>query len=334
MDDSALMEDIEKCSEHVQHHRLQQKAKGWKFPVVLLRATVASYRWERCVLYQKMLMLPICPKRGIVAGSSAATPELKLFLADLVHEIRSVHAQVSISIYVDDVNLEAIERSEMRAAENLVEAGIDFVAGVQLEGLETTDDKTPVVATTDTLATRVAKGLGCPRAASTSTCSLGVDFSAGRQLGIQKSGRSIRCKRLTTAKKRMKRVRQVLFKKRRVARVFRTGVMPALQHGNAVTGCSAGSLCWARGVAARCCLGGGQGGNQEITFGLSPEKDPGRKLVLGPLACYAKEVWEATDVLQHRPRTIPHLRRWAQSALDRWSLAADRRNGPIRAVLR
>eukprot|EP00959_Pyramimonas_sp_CCMP1952_P068007 1419375-Pyramimonas_sp.AAC.1 len=49
-----------------------------EFPVEALRLSMSTHAWERLLKYDQILMGPLCPGRGIVAGSSKATFEAML----------------------------------------------------------------------------------------------------------------------------------------------------------------------------------------------------------------------------------------------------------------
>eukprot|EP00973_Karenia_brevis_P055240 7681296-Karenia_brevis.AAC.1 len=74
------MYDLAKCYEHLCHARLWTEGCATKFPLTLLRITLRSYRWGRRITLGKLLAAPAYALRGIVAGCTSATSELKAFM--------------------------------------------------------------------------------------------------------------------------------------------------------------------------------------------------------------------------------------------------------------
>ncbi len=89
-----------------------------------MKLSLAAYRLPRSIgkdgCYSRLLVAVL----GITAGSGSATRELKLLLIDIIREIDTRWPMVVITLFVDDLNLEAIHASK-RAAAVMVAAATD-----------------------------------------------------------------------------------------------------------------------------------------------------------------------------------------------------------------
>ena len=73
-----------KAFERVCHISLLNQAKQWRYPLWLLRLTIAAYRLGRRISINGVVSALVTAFRGITAGSVTATTELRLLLLDLI----------------------------------------------------------------------------------------------------------------------------------------------------------------------------------------------------------------------------------------------------------
>ena len=94
--------------------------------------------------------------RGIVAGSSFATAELRLLLQTPVLDMGKRFPRVHLSLYVDDATLERSDRSHLHMVADLTAANDHFVHVLQEDfALEVSSSKSVVLRSAESSAARV-----------------------------------------------------------------------------------------------------------------------------------------------------------------------------------
>jgi hypothetical protein len=77
---AASLIDLVKAFERVSHTGLRDAAVRWGYPLWALRLSIAAYRLNRRVSINGILSRVVVACRGITAGSTFATTELRLLL--------------------------------------------------------------------------------------------------------------------------------------------------------------------------------------------------------------------------------------------------------------
>lgn len=72
-------------------------------PMSLLRLSIARYKWGRIWVVSRTYARPLYGKRGIIAGATSATYEIKLHMYRTVGRQKEVHPHIDILINVDDI---------------------------------------------------------------------------------------------------------------------------------------------------------------------------------------------------------------------------------------
>ncbi len=107
--------DLVKAFEKVQHFRVKAAAKKHGYDLTILRLTFSAYRMGRVVGVDGVMSRIIVAMCGITAGSGTATTELRVLLLDIVDQTYALWATVSLTVFVDDMSVEASgHRSEVR----------------------------------------------------------------------------------------------------------------------------------------------------------------------------------------------------------------------------
>ena len=181
----ALLWDIKKCYEHVRHNLLWEEARFLAFPLVVIRCSLAAYSWPRVLLLECAAAAPLFPRRGIVAGSFAATSELKCYMYRAIAEYCIVFPPPAyhLSIHVDDSGLDITRPNDEACFCDAIEAAEPLISLFEDRLLlPLAVAKATVCASTDSLAVRVARALGpYGGSASYSVRNLGILVSAGKR---------------------------------------------------------------------------------------------------------------------------------------------------------
>ena len=292
--------DLKKCYDMVDHHQLVKAALRHGYPLFLLRLSICSYRADRRIVYKGMVSRVMRAQRGILAGNCFATTELRLILLSIVQQHQIHHPSVSLSVFIDDLSLDATASSSRAVVDKLSDAAFDLAIQLEQDALlPIARDKSAVLSNslvTANLLRRTLRDLGGPPL--TSVRSLGFDFFAAAPKrprfavrALRKLDQAKRCKRLLALKGGSKKV---------AAQVFCCGILPSILFDAPVYGLFDRSLVSVRrstashlGIAGRKC-------NIDLAFSFMPKKDP--EILTGAQVVhqYVKEVWNASLPLEFR----------------------------------
>ena len=113
--------DISKAFDRVPHEKLIDQATQLGYPLVLLRLSLLSYKFQRMfVTNGSSASDPVFPQRGIGPGSSFATLELAVLLIESLMLIQQQTPSCTLSVHVDDFALQASGANEPEARHNMV----------------------------------------------------------------------------------------------------------------------------------------------------------------------------------------------------------------------
>eukprot|EP00973_Karenia_brevis_P051391 7137660-Karenia_brevis.AAC.1 len=167
---------------------------------------------------------------------------------------------------------------------------------------------------------------------------LGIDCTCGKKLldNSRRYGPSVRQRRFSSLRKRVKRAEIVLKQKKRVAKIWLAGLMPSMKYGCNSWAVNRNILRWTRAKASTLTIGGGKHGHQATTFALSPEMDPARDFFAAPIIRYAREVWDASDAETCKQKTLRmgFLHKHMHAILGKWKQGDKAIRGPLSSVLK
>ena len=174
---ACLLWDLLKCYELVGHNFLQIAAMKYQYPVAILRVCIALYRAPRRILLNGLVSRPITPTRGILAGVSTATSELRLVLLDMVKGHVQSHPCVALNVFVDNIVLDSTSDSRTDVVENIKAAADDLLVELTRINLTVAKQKAAVISNCCSTASslrRLLGDLGGPKLSIIR--SLGIDF--------------------------------------------------------------------------------------------------------------------------------------------------------------
>ena len=94
--------DLVEAFERIPLDHLVVHARRWGYNLRLLRLSLAAYRLSRRIGVDGMYSNSVIATRGITAGSTFATVELRVLLMSVVVESRKLWPELSIKLYIDD----------------------------------------------------------------------------------------------------------------------------------------------------------------------------------------------------------------------------------------
>ena len=231
--------------------------------------------------------------RGIVAGSSFATTELRLLLLTVTQSMQKCWPRINLSLFVDDATLEVEDDQPTMAAAELAAATDWLVDAFQTDlKLEVSPSKSVVIASMLGLAKTTARISRCQALrAQTHGKLLGVDSCGGRR------------RRVTVLKHRLKNFKQ---HKRRYHRLRGAGVdvrrvvaataSPQLTYGAEVTGIADTHLQHLRTSTAAAMAAATAGKSSDAVLYLADASgstlaDPAYFAHILPIATWANAIW-------------------------------------------
>ena len=288
------MLDLVKAFERVPHHWLVRQSERYRYPMAILRLSIAAYRLSRCITIEGVCSVLLQATRGITAGAVHATIELRLLLIQWLDETVSLYRHIVVTVYVDDTSFEA-SGSERIVCSSVVGAVRHFTQSLIEVGMEFSHTKNVILASSRGMACGIACRLrGLKFKVVGNAKSLGGAISSGRTRNA-----ALLAKRLSDFK-----VRQPRFQKlrrwigaRKTAAVLRSGGTAALVYGQANTGVSDTTLQAQRAAVAAASVPGGSG-ELDIALLLADgsmrgKADPAFAAHEAPIGKWAEALWEA-----------------------------------------
>ena len=286
--------DLVKAFETVPHQELIDAAERLGYPTMLLRLSLAAYRFQRAVGIDGVFGKLAQATRGIIAGSGFATTELRIILTELMQELHAKFAPtVSAKLYVDDLSLagsgpkrECIATSAM-ALKHAVGYFEDKL------GMEVSIKKSACLAshlsvsrlTLKKAATKVATAVKFSKM-------LGVGFVGGRRRSTK-----VFQQRLKQVKSRTPRYHSLRRAGANVAGMARAAATPAITYGVDVFGLADSPLQAARSTVAHMGAPPGAGKSVDLVLhlldGPSGTMDPMFDASLLGLRHWAYAWWES-----------------------------------------
>ncbi len=293
-DDQAAIvaEDLAAFFETIDRERLMNEATAMGYPPALLRGAMAAYSSARMLTLQGRVAREVHPTEGVIAGCSLAMSLVKLFyVRELDQLVSRLPPTVTIDIHVDDVTLAGMGPPS-RVIKDIARAHADLRRAIDRLGCKCAPDKTAVTATTPRLASAVASAVGAKEAAASTSVLLGIDATAGgkrsRLRARTKKGERLRA--AMARKLRLKSLHRAIGS--RAAKVFRTGLLPAVAYDAPIWGVSDAEATRLRRMASVALSPKGKGRSAamvQLWHGM-----PTAEAEIAPVVQYSKMIWKAT----------------------------------------
>jgi len=175
--------DLVKAFETVPHHVLAAAAAAKGYPIIILRLSLAAYRFPRTIGIDGVYSRIIRATRGITAGAGTATSELRVLLLEMMIELNDRWAlTLTVKLYVDDLTLAACGATE-RIVKLMVEA-LDFVVDwlEKILLMQVSAKKSQVPASKPSIAVAIEQAVASGKVSATSYAKLlGTDAVGGNR---------------------------------------------------------------------------------------------------------------------------------------------------------
>ena len=191
---AALMMDVKKYFDHVDHEDLVREAKETAFPLRLLKCLCAVYAGPRIIQVGMAASQPIDPDGTVLPGCSNAMTVTKLLVVQLIAAVRKTWPSVRIWNVVDDYSLLVTGTAKM-AGRMLAGAANQLVAGLVARKLPLAPTKTFLLASSEETADAARKVLAIPATTVKSAVVLGADVTMGKRSTKKRNERTEEGKR-------------------------------------------------------------------------------------------------------------------------------------------
>ncbi len=292
---AAILTDLEKFYEHLDHDLLIERARKHGFPTPLVRLAVAAYGGPRMIRMKEFVAEELHAERGVIAGCSLATTLTRVYTIDAYDELTLRCPAVRLDNYIDD-NVLSAEGAPGEVAENLGQAAaaLSEIVETQLQ-CRIARRKTKIIAADEKVGKRIqgmaARAIGGDIAASAPN--LGTDYAAGksrRRHGPQRTAAA----RLRQGLKRRGRLAKLAkaIGTRQATKVFVTGTLAGMTYGAEVHGITDAELAKIHRLAATTMRPTARGRSLHVL--MAAYGAPTWRAGVGPIQQYVRAVWRAT----------------------------------------
>ena len=289
----AGLPDLVKAFERVPHDLLVRQARKHGYALWLLRLTLAAYQLARATGITRTFSKIIRATRGITAGSTFATGELRVLLITSFDRARRYFPRCNLSVYVDDVGAELAATRKL-IMEELVPLVLFLAEEFTRLRLEVSPTKNMCLASTAELGRALAEAWVSVHATFvTRARSLGAGLGAGTRRNV-----TVLEKRFNGFRQWISRFRMLKRSGVDIARLIRTGGAAALTYDEAITGVAPNLLLRQRRAVAATVTATAGGGDLDLILmvadgGKWGRADPAFEAHIAPIGQWAQAVWHA-----------------------------------------
>ena len=301
----SILWDMSDYYEHIPRPLLRDRGDISAFPAHIMDLSISMYGATR-ILTLEILAKPMGgPGRGVIAGCTAATYHVQSFAAPPLDSFRKVHIHIDLNLHVDDLIMHEGAVSEDIVAQDLALAAADMRLVVANElKCKISVPKAAMAASSAKLLKRLGRALGdLGHYKQASAENLGIDFAGGRtRRSYLRKSRAF--KRFAAVKARLGRVKRFgKAAKATAAKVFNTGLHPALSYGAEVQGSDNTQVRDFQSIQLSSVGMFGKGKSRTIALALVDDRawEP----ACAPIIMWAKLVWVAATCFgaQDYPRS-------------------------------
>ena len=301
--------DLVKAFEKLPHHLIIAAAIKHGYDLWVIRLSLAAYRMPRTVGIDgafSRIVIAVC---GITAGSGFATSELRLLMIDVVSSVARAWPIVEITLYVDDITLEAMHHSTT-VVQCVVAGATDHVISHLQDdyGLEVSEKKSLTVGGKLSIAAGIAAISRARKlTAHRATKLLGAPSGGGRRRSTQ----TLKV-RMSAFSKRIPRIQRLRWHGVNTVRVTRASGTPMLTYGVDVAGMSSAHLLNARRMIARAIAPVGGGKSADLVLYTADAAggtlDPAFDAHVQPLQSWSLACWQKWQPLESMRKVMRHAR--------------------------
>ena len=287
---SAVLLDLVKAFELVDHRELALAAKKHGFSLKILRLSLAAYRIARTLGIEEVYSGTVVANCGITAGSGFATTELRVLLTDLLYDLRRLWP-ASLKLYVDDLTIAA--KGEPTYVASVLTQATDYaVTAFTKLGLKVSKSKSNAVASTAALRRTVViktrtKALRPVKHAKL----LGVGLIGGKRRTVK-----IQAKRIDAFASKIRRIQAIRRQGVSAVQYVQAAGVPAMMYGVECSGIADSKLKQTVSLAAAAITPPTRGKNARLSLhAVAPvctSADPSYAAHVMPIKSWATAYWE------------------------------------------
>ncbi len=313
----AIMWDLSNYYEFVSREALWERAVSVKFPLTLLTLIFSQYQSKRLVTLDSMVVEGGYPRSGLCAGCCFATFLVQVYTIEALRQFQSKHIETPLTMFIDDLLLMCVARTEELFLSRLVEAAAALAVMIEFDlHCKIALHKSAVVASTPELQKKLHQTLGIygGKLVEGAAANLGIDFFCG-QSRLKKTASRLLQQRSQKLKKRVGKIMSVKEAGLNTLKLWTTGLQSYGFHGADIMGLTDKELFDAQTLMLR--VVASKSPTMSRTMSLLLVEDPTYKLGMGPLLQWHSIVWKSATQQGHNLPSMPALRAMAATILEK-----------------
>ncbi len=326
---ACFMWDLSNFYEHVPRDRLWELGQTQGYRTPLLAVTLNQYAAKRIVSFNGLAKDTKYPSKGIAAGLGVATYLVQILALPSLQSFRVRFPLVWLTIFIDDLLVQAGHRREARVVSFLSEAGAGLADIIETDWeSRVAAHKSVIVGSSDSLCKSLQTAFGAKAGqAQTAASNLGV----GTTMGKRRTARAVptfrgRLAKLRRRGRRLRALKEAAPEPLSMTTVFKTGLPAFGYFGPEVVGMDDSGLGQAQHHFLSLCGCPSQSKNKHLSLCLLT--DPLWRQGVAPILAWATIVWKAaTDRALFAIWPLP----WLGKRRPRSSRASPRDGGRFEA---
>jgi len=292
---ASLLWDLREYYESIDRKDLAERGKRAEFPEAITRASSQMYAASRVVSFNGSFSFVGFALQGVVAGCTFATTHIQYYTGEDLDEHTKAHPHVLLQVFIDDYLQQCIHKSHCFIVETLFRSAKALLNIIEEKfGCTVHTGKAEVIASTAALQHKIMKKMGPLAGRGVGFAhNLGITMSAGRARGTFWK-HTKQAARAATGKKRTRRGNR--FKRAAggaAAKLYRTGVHPAMVYGAEVYGLSDKEDFTLRSLHTSAAMG--VSGGMSVCTATALLDSTSWRGTAAPLLQWAGEVWRASN---------------------------------------
>ncbi len=292
---ACFMWDLSNYYEHVPRDTLWDHGQILGFNAGLLAVILNQYSSQRVVAYNGVAQNTYFPSRGLAAGCGFATFLVQVLAIPALDKFQALHPQVWITMFIDDLLVQARHRLPAQVVSRLTEAGAALHDIITNEWeCKVAQQKSVLLASSRSLSDDLRKAFGHHAGkVQESATNLGVDTWMGkRRRPSTLKTLSGRFDKLRRRGRKLRALKEASSEPLHMVTLYKTGLQSFGFFGSEVVGMTDQELHRAQHHYLTLCGCPGQAKSKHLSLCLL--SDPSWRQAVGPILVWASIVWKAS----------------------------------------
>ena len=287
---AAVLFDLQKAYDTVDHRYLMEQACRYGFSLKLLKYLLAVYQAPRMITIRQVATAPVrVIGKSLMPGDSFADLLMYLTLIKVTDEMAANFPSINLAMLADDTQFLVCGKAG-QVGRTAAVASRTYVRKLEECCLLTVSTKKlSLICSQASTSKEIENSFGRLKgAAKTSDKMLGVDYSAARRVR-----RPIQAKRINESRPTAGRIRRLRKAKLKTSRFVKTALLPKMLYGVPIVGMSKAAVQKARRLVHGALIKKHQARSATVDLALDmPELDPTYAGNVGVVQWWAAALWE------------------------------------------